>query len=246
VEESFYDTLHEVQERHWWYVARREILETVLRRVHDAGVPEGTLYDLGCGVGANLPVLEKFGPTLGIDSSATAVAHCHERGHLNVRQSDIGSLRDLPAESGSVVVLADVIEHLDDDSGCLEAAHRLLKPGGALVVTVPAFMFLWSGVDELSHHRRRYTDTKLREVVSQHFTLEWSSYFNTILFGSVVAVRMMERLLGRDGSDEATIPHPLVNDALRRVFASEKRWLGRVRLPFGVSVLCVARKPPVA
>jgi SAM-dependent methyltransferase len=205
-------------------------------------VPKGTLYDLGCGVGANLGVLEQFGPTVGVDSSAEAVAYCHERGQANVRQGDIGSLPELPAESGSVVMLADVIEHLDDEHACLRVAHRLLKPGGVLVVTVPAFMFLWSALDEIAHHRRRYTERDLRQVVSRHFTLEWSTYFNTLLFGSVLAGRLLEGLLRRDGTDQTRLPPPPVNEVLKRVFASEARWLGRVRFPFGVSVLCVARK----
>ena len=146
-------------------------------------MPQGTLYDLGCGVGANLPVLEKFGPTVGVDMSQDAVAFCHERGHANVVRADLDHLQGLEPGSGSVVVLADVIEHLDDEHPCLAAAHRALAPNGALIVTVPAYQFLWSPADDLSHHKRRYTATSLRRVLEPLFAIEHVTYFNTLLFG---------------------------------------------------------------
>lgn len=242
MEKLVHDKLHDAQERHWWYAARREILTSVLERVQADGVPEGKLYDLGCGVGANLSVLERFGPTVGIDTSAEAVEYCRMRGHPNVECCDLDRLEGLPDGSGSIALLADVIEHLDDEDPCLRAAHRLLKPGGVLVVTVPAFMFLWSGLDEIAHHRRRYTESQLRQVLLRHFEIDWSSYFNTFLFPSVLAGRLLERTLGRDGTDETHVPPTPVNAALKGIFASEAGLLGRVRLPFGVSVLAVARK----
>jgi SAM-dependent methyltransferase len=242
VESDYYGVLHGVQQRHWWYVARRRILGAVIQQVFESGVPEGVLYDLGCGVGANLPLLERFGRVHGVDSAPEAIQFCAERGHHNVTRHDLDSLEGLPEQSASLVLLADVIEHLDDEAPCLQAAERLLKPGGVIVITVPAFMFLWSPADELSHHRRRYTEPELRKLVSRWFDVERSSYFNTFLFGTVLAGRLAQRVLSRSGHDEAALPPAPVNALLTRVFAAEVPLVTRMRLPFGVSVLCVGRK----
>jgi SAM-dependent methyltransferase len=242
VDRQYYATLNSVQAHHWWYTARRRILEGVLQRVRDQGLPDGTLYDLGCGVGANLPVLEKFGPTVGVDMSEEAVTFCHERGHANVVRADLDHLQGLEPGSGKVVVLADVIEHLDDERDCLQAAHRALAPGGALIVTVPAYMFLWSPADDINHHRRRYTASSLRRTLEPLFAIEHLTYFNTLLFGLVLAGRIGEKLLRRGGDDMAKIPAEPWNSALTAIFGSETHLIPRYRLPFGVSILCVCRK----
>jgi SAM-dependent methyltransferase len=243
VDTDYYTTLDSVQERHWWYTARRSILEKVLQRVYGEGVPKGTLYDLGCGVGANLPVLEKFGPTMGVDMSAEAVEFCRRRGRDNVTQANLNVLEGIPEGSGSVVVLADVIEHLDDERPCLDAAYRALAPGGALIVTVPAYMFLWGPSDELNHHKRRYTADLLRSVIEPAFRIEHLTYFNTLLFGLVAAGRMAEILFKRGGDDTAKLPPTALNQTLATVFGLEAGIVPQRRLPFGVSLLCVARKP---
>jgi SAM-dependent methyltransferase len=239
---NYYATLDASQERHWWYAARRTILEQVLQRVFDAGVPSGTLYDLGCGVGANLEVLEKFGPTIGVDTSPEAIEFCTKKGMTNVIRADLNRLDGIPDESGSVVVLADVIEHLDDERPCLEASRRALRPRGALIVTVPAYMFLWSPADDLNHHHRRYTAGTLRQVIEPLFTIEHLTYFNTLLFAPVLGGRVLEKILNRGGDDMAHVPREPVNAILRQVFALESKIVPRMRLPFGVSLLCIARK----
>jgi SAM-dependent methyltransferase len=243
VDTDYYTTLDSVQERHWWYAARRTILERVLERVHAEGAPPGKLYDLGCGVGANLPVLEKFGPTMGVDMSSEAIEFCHRRGRTNVTQANLNTLQGIEDESGSVVVLADVIEHLEDERPCLQAAHRALAPGGALIITVPAYMFLWGPSDELNHHKRRYTAGSLRRVIEPLFRIEHLTYFNTLLFGLVAAGRAAEVLLRRGGDDTAKLPPAPLNRALELIFRSESAVVPQRRLPFGVSLLCVARKP---
>jgi len=240
---NYYSTLDSVQERHWWYAARRTILERVLQQVYAQGVPPGKLYDLGCGVGANLPVLEKFGPTVGVDMSPEAIEFCQRRGRSNVALADLNLLQGIDDASGSVVVLADVIEHLDDEQPCLRAAHRALAPGGALIVTVPAYMFLWSPADDLNHHKRRYTAPRLRDVIEPLFRIEHLTYFNTLLFGLIVAGRIGEKVLKRSGDDTAKLPPAALNLALEKIFRAESHVVPRLKLPFGNSVLCVARKP---
>lgn len=242
MERQVYEALDAVQDVHWWYSARRRILSRVLERLFEQGLPSGTLYDLGCGVGANLPVLEKFGPTLGVDMSPAAIEYCQQKGRRNVVRADLNLLQGIPDGSGSVVVLADVIEHLEDEQPCLEAAHRALAPGGALIVTVPAYRFLWSPADDIAHHHRRYTAGGLRRVLEPRFTVEHMSYFNTLLFGLVLAGRVGEKVFRRSGGDMANVPPGPVNAALDKIFGAEAALVPRLTLPFGVSVLSVARK----
>lgn len=239
---ALYPTLHQNQERHWWYAARRAILTAVLEELHARGLPPGTLYDLGCGVGANLPLLERFGPTVGVDMSDEAVEFCKIRGHDNVVRADLNQLEGLESGSGRVVMLADVIEHLDDETPCLRAARRLLAPGGALLVTVPACPFLWGPSDEVAQHRRRYTEKSLRAVIEPLFDIERTTYFNTFLFGAVAAGRVLERVLSRPGYAGVSVPPEPVNGVLRSIFAAEAPLVPKVHLPIGVSLLCVARK----
>jgi SAM-dependent methyltransferase len=239
---KYYAFLDGIQERHWWYAARRTILECVLQRITEDGLPEGKLYDLGCGVGANLSVLEKFGPTLGVDLSPEAIEFCRKRGRTNVALANLNDLEVLPDNSGSVAMLADVVEHLDDPLPCLEAAHRALKPGGALLVTVPAYMFLWGPSDVVAHHKRRYTADKLRQLLEPLFEIEHITYFNTLLFGLIAAGRFGELLLRRSGADGAKLPPAFVNATLEAIFRTEASVVPRRTLPFGVSLLGVARK----
>lgn len=237
-----YSHINEAQRDHWWYAARRTILDRVLSQVHAEGLPQGTLLDLGCGVGANLPVLEKYGKALGVDMSPEAVEFCKAQGMENVTRADLDHLEGVPANSASVVLLADVIEHLDDEGPCLDAAFGALAPGGALIVTVPAFMFLWSPADDFAHHRRRYTAPELEKVIARRFDIQHLTYFNTFLFGLVLAGRGMEKLLNRQGDDTYSVPPSPVNQVLKSIFAAESLVVPRRRLPFGVSLLCVARK----
>ncbi len=242
MDSRYYTVLHHAQQQHWWYAARRKILASVIESIARDGLPEGKIYDLGCGVGANLDVLGRFGEVVGVDGSPEAVRFCHERGYTSVRQEDLDALSGIQDGAAKLVVLADVIEHLDDEGPCLAAAHRLLARGGALLVTVPAYEWLWSPADDLNHHRRRYTAGQLERVIARRFRVERVTYFNTLLFGTVLAGRAVEKVLGRGGDDAAHVPPAAVNRTLETIFAAEAGLLSRVRLPFGVSILCVARK----
>lgn len=241
-----YEMMAQSEERHWWWSGRRVILRSVLRDLYARGLPPGRLYDLGCGVGSNLGVLGEFGEALGVDGSELAVRAARARGRNNVEFANLAAGRSAldayPAGSGAVVLLADVLEHLDDEYDALAMAERLLAPGGALVITVPAFPFLWSASDEFNHHRRRYTRATLARAVRPLFELERLSYFNFWLFGPIAIARVLSTLARRPGHEEIGLPPAPINHLLRGILSSESALLARTDLPFGVSLLCVARK----
>jgi SAM-dependent methyltransferase len=239
MEETLHQEYARVGDRHWWFRGRRAIFAAIFDTIA-AGEADRRrrLLDVGCGTGDVLSVLKAYGEVHAIDVSEVAVQYCRERygPTVDVRLGRVPE--DVPQDASFDVVTAfDVIEHLDDDVLGLTALRGALKPGGWLVCTVPAFDFLWTGHDVANHHRRRYRAPLLRErVASAGFTVDRVTYFNTLLFPAAVAVRRL-----RPQQHHMRVPPAWLNAALARVFASERHWVNRRSLPFGLSLLVVAR-----
>jgi len=234
-----YAAAHAEEDRaHWWFVGRRAvILAEMARRLPTR---PGRLAELGCGSGGMLEALARFGTVVGVETDPALRERARERG-LDVRA---GTLPDgIPLEMGrwDAVGLFDVLEHVADDAAALVACRRLLAPGGRLFVTVPAYAWLWSRHDELLGHRRRYTAGALRRAaVDAGFRVERLTYFNTLLAPPIIAVRLARAALRRSGHDLVR-PGPLLNRVLAACFAAEAPLLRWTSLPFGISVLLVAR-----
>jgi SAM-dependent methyltransferase len=246
MDEVLHHQFSEIEGDHWWFQGRRRIVASVLRRYLPSGPGGRRIFDVGCGSGEMVDMLREFGTVSAIDPSADAVAHCRERFGAEV-QVDIGLVPDdLPGPGAVDVVTAfDVVEHLDDDLGALRRINALLPPNGTLVVTVPALQLLWGPHDVLNHHRRRYTRARLRaQLETAGFSIERISYFNTVLFPVVAAVRLARRLRphpSREGASDFTMPSPLVNRVLLGLLSSEAALLRVASLPIGVSIVAVAR-----
>lgn len=241
----------ELEESHWWFVGRRSIVLSALERglEHKKGL---NILDAGCGGGATLASLSRYGCAQGMELSEEAVDYARQRG----REVSRGSIESAPfASEGFDLALAlDVIEHVPDDLAALGELYRVLRPGGSVLVTVPAFEALWSAHDVANGHYRRYTLPGLRErVETSGFEVVNATYFNALLFPPILAVRRIKNLLRsserssecsseKGESDIAELPRPL-NGLLAGIFSSEARLVGRYRPPFGVSALCLARKP---
>lgn len=236
----------DVEDRHWWWSGRRAILGAVVDDLAARGLPPGVLYDLGCGVGSNLAVLARHGEVVGVDGSRELVEAAQARGRAAVRHADLeadgDALRAYPEGSAALVLMADVLEHLDDEAAALRQVVRLLAPGGAFVATVPALPALWGPSDEWNHHRRRYTRSSLRAAVAPHLGIERLTYFNTLLLPPIALGRALSRAARRPGGEEVGLPPAPVNALLTRLFSAERHLLSRRDLPLGVSLLCVARK----
>jgi SAM-dependent methyltransferase len=233
---------HRVEDRHWWYRGRRRVLD---RAIADLELPPGArILDAGCGSGRNMVDLVRYGQATGVELSDTSVALARAR---QVGEVVEGSVMDMPfaADSFDLAVCLDVIEHLQDDHGALRELRRVLAPGGALLVTVPAYQRLWSGHDEVNHHQRRYDRRTLLATAEQAgWRCTCSSYFNSLLLPVAVALRALDRLHARatESSLDLWVPPAPLNWLLQQPLNLEAAAIGRRRqIPAGLSLLAVFR-----
>jgi SAM-dependent methyltransferase len=245
VKREFYAEYYEIEDRHWWFIGRRRIFLALLDRHLGPGNGSRRVLDIGCGTGAMLGYLSRYGEAEGVDADPEAVRFCRERGVERVRLVEPGPL---PHEPGTfdLVTALDVIEHVNDDTGLLCEMARVLRSGGTVLVSVPAYRWMWGPQDEIARHKRRYVAGELRECVAgAGLGLRRLSYFNTLLFPAIAAVRVLRPY--RPGSSDLRSDFELtapgrINDLLARAFSLEARVVPRVSLPFGVSILALATK----
>jgi SAM-dependent methyltransferase len=239
MERAVYDAMAELDQRHWWYRARREVIAALIRR--RACPPAGArLLEIGCGTGHNLAMLGEFGSVdaLELDEEARNVAE--KRLGRPVMSSPLPELDGVPEAHYDLVGAFDVVEHIDDDEAALGSISRCIKSGGRLVLTVPAHQWMWSAHDVANHHQRRYSKKHLKQLIDRSpLRLEAIGYFNSLLFPVAVVERLASKLTGKEDADLSLPPAP-INHALERVFAAERRLIGRVPLPPGLSLFAVA------
>ncbi len=234
----------EVDEHHWWYRGRRRVILAELERLP---LPAGaSVLDAGCGSGRTLQELTRFGEVTGIELDPDAAGLARSRGHGEVR---VGRLEELPWEDGSfdLITCLDVIEHTADDRLTLRELRRVTRPGGFLLVTVPAYQALWSLHDEANHHYRRYGRRSLRSAAQDAgWSVQRVTSFNSLLLAPAAAVRLAQRRVGthRGYTNDLALGPAWLNDVLERPLALEARWLARGgTLPAGLSLLAVLANP---
>lgn len=243
MQQHTYAITYEEEHKHWWFVGRRRIIAAFVASIcRNLNVERPHILDVGCGTGANLELLSEFGDAEGVDVSTQAIEFCRLRGLEHVQ---LGAAERLPNEDASfdLVTALDVVEHLDDDVAGLKEMRRVLRPDGRLLLFVPAFMFLWGVQDDVSNHRRRYTRAELRgAVVAAGFEVERLTYANLMFFAPTLLGRAVMRITGLRPASEANINIAALNGALGQVLGAERHFLRHANLPFGVSLICVARR----
>jgi len=232
--------------RHWWFVGRRRIIASVLEDLLGAR-KDLRILDIGCGTGGMLPLLGAYGRVTGIDPAEAAIRYSKQRYASMAELLQVDFPREIPPGRGyDLITLFDVLEHLDDDGRALEAASSLLRPGGWLLITVPALRSLWSPHDDINQHRRRYLRQELKDrIEGAGFYLERLSYYNSLLFPAIFGARLLTRRLARTGDrrSDFRIGNNWINSRLADLFGAERHLLRRCNLPLGVSLIAIASRP---
>jgi SAM-dependent methyltransferase len=246
MDERLMQAMLDVDERHWWYRGRRRIIRAELARL--TLPPHARVLDAGCGSGRTLEELRGLGEVSGIELSPDAAAVARSRGDFDVR---IGRLEELPWDEDTfdLITCLDVIEHTPDDRMTLRELRRVCRPGGFLLVTVPAYQSLWSTHDVANHHYRRYSRPRLRAAaLDAGWRLRRVTSFNGLLLGPAAAVRLAQRRRLRqadpDYKPDLRLGPEWLNAVLEQPLTLEARWLARGRtIPAGLSLLAVLENP---
>jgi SAM-dependent methyltransferase len=241
MDDSLYEEMAGLQSAHWWYRARRRILASEIARM--GLLSNANILEAGCGPGGNLAMLAKFGTVAAIEPYQPARQVAAD---LNIADVQLAGLPGpLPFERKFDLIAAfDVIEHIREDLAALKSLRSAMAPKGWLLLTVPAYQWLWSQHDVRNHHQRRYTRTNFcRLVEAAGFEVKRSSYFNSHLFPVIAGVRLAQKAFGSNGASNETMPSQAINKILESIFAFERWPLSLMNYPFGVSIMLSARVP---
>lgn len=238
MERAVFERMAEQDQVHWWYVARRRILADLIRREVDLPA-DARILEIGCGTGHNFEVLRGFGRLDAIEVDAEARALASQRlGHA-VGAAPLPELAGIPDGAYHLIALLDVLEHVDHRPESLRSIAARLAPGGRILVTVPAYQWMWSAHDVAHHHKLRYSRKSLRrDAEAAGLKVRRIGYFNSLLFPIAAAVRLAGKALGKTESDDKIPPGPL-NALFTAIFGLERHLIGRVPLPAGVSLFAL-------
>lgn len=253
MDDGRFGAMARVEHDHWWFRAKRDLVAGLVERVRTSGGTEGQgpALDVGCGTGEFLNTLAGIGyrPVVGTDASATALDFAEDSsGASGSPAGAVAEQLPFPDETFALVTSLDVIEHLDDDVLALREYRRVTRPGGVLVIAVPAYRWAWSDHDVALGHRRRYTASALVDAATRAgLDVDHVTYYHAWLVPLALLLRKTPLgRLQRGNAEEASFVNPTVNRLLTTLTAVERRVAVRVRVPLGLSVLIVAHRPSAA
>jgi ubiquinone/menaquinone biosynthesis C-methylase UbiE len=243
MDKNFYKNYSTFESKHWWSLGRRQILVHLLFRYLKS---KSVFLDIGCGIGMWMKEWEDRSTIFGIDKYYPFLEKCRSN---NLEKVICGLMQRLPFKNNSFdcITLLDVLEHVDDENIVLKEIQRIAKPNAVVLITVPALSFLWGNQDIINHHKRRYTIGQINSLMQNHgFLIKKISYYNTILFPVIFAIRTFRRLIlfqsksVRDLKSDFEIFNSFGNRLLKNIFSVERYILQYFDLPIGVSIICIA------
>lgn len=241
MEERLFHQMAELEEIHWWFRGRRAILDHLLSRLPLP--PDADILEAGCGTGGNLAMLSRYGAVHAMELDETSLRYAQARGIGTVRPGSLPDQVPFGDRRFDLIAVLDVLEHVERDGDAVASLCARLKEGGWLLVTVPAFQFLY-GAHDLSHrHFRRYRRGGMEALLAGNgLEIRLLSYFNTFLFPVVAAARLAQKLVRFGGDDLGRSRPGAVNEGLALLFGLERHLLSLGSLPFGVSLVALCRK----
>ncbi len=247
MEKSIYELVDQVQETHWWWLGRQRIIKNVIEHYCNLDKPLN-IADVGSGYGANIPLLENYGPITALEMHQEALDKIKAKWPTDKVKAVQWKSPEPSSDRFDLMLLADVLEHIPDDKEAVDWMWNHLKPGGKVVITVPAHQFLWTEMDDVCHHFRRYSRPQLAKLFSDRFEINYCSYYNTTLFpvklAFVALANTLRKILPKrpkqSYSDE---PTKLINIIFRTILYLEAKIMPKVELPYGCSLIILATRP---
>lgn len=239
MQKPLYKDLYDQEETHWWHIAKRKNVVMFAKNYLKTKNP--IILDIGCGAGKNIEAFSEIGNVWGIDMSTEAIKYCQKRGLKKIKKST-AEKTGFPNNKFDLITMLDVLEHTDDKA-TLKEVKRILKPKGLVIITVPAYKFLWSKWDEILHHKRRYTKYALnKELQKNGFDILKISYTNSFLLPAWLIIRPLKSLLkSNDYTSDFEIVTPFINSACSILANIERYFVQKEMVPFGLSLITVAR-----
>jgi SAM-dependent methyltransferase len=239
MERQAYSEMAEMENKLWWYISRRHIIQKIL----DAFVVKKTsqnILEIGCGPGGNLPSLSEYGKLHAVEHDAAMRDLAAEKNLCPIQAATLPN--PLPFDCQfDLIAMFDVLEHIEDQLGTLTTIKQSITRNGILAISVPAYMFLWSPHDDAVHHKIRYTIGNLRQILeSAGFEILYSSYFNTLLFPLILVFRLLRRWFSQDNQSDIKLPNPVLNKIFTIIFGLEKFFLPKFKFPCGLSIIVIA------
>jgi len=235
--------LSDLETTYWWHVGRNHIIDKQVQKISGSR-SDLNILNVGSGTGGTVQVLEKSGNVINVDVSKEALEFLRKRGYKGKLLK--GGALPIAEKSVDLLAALDVLEHIEDDDGALKDWLRVLKPGGAMILTVPAYQWLWSQHDVINSHYRRYVRRVLRKkLINAGFEIEKSSYAIVFSFPLVVLARFISKAKKVDIDNYSSfvgVP-PFLNSFFIKLLKAEASSHQIVNYPFGTSILCICRKP---
>ena len=242
MENKIFQKMLKLESSHWWFVARRKIIQ---KAINNLDLPRNIrILDAGCGNGDNLSLLSTFGDLVAFEKNEYALKTAKSKKIGEIYKAELpDKLPNTVKTNFDLIVLLDVLEHIDDDSKSLTTVRKLMNNKGIILITVPAFQWLWSEHDVIHHHKRRYSKSELREKLdSSGFRIKYISYFNTLLFPFALVERIGRKIFSPSNPEILELPNNKINFLLEKIFSLEAIFMNKISLPFGLSLVAIAEK----
>jgi 2-polyprenyl-3-methyl-5-hydroxy-6-metoxy-1,4-benzoquinol methylase len=239
---DLYKDIADKENSHWWHKAKRELAKRLSAKYTNKLTSDNKVLDVGCGTGLILESLGTKAKLYGIDSQQEALAICRSKGLKNVKKDDAQNMK-FKSNQFDLVTMFDVLEHTDEKKTISEV-NRILKKDGIVFITVPAYQWMWSSWDEILKHHKRYTKEDLENLLEKNdFKIIKLSYFYTLIFIPAAIVRKLKSVFSKNGyTSDFALPPSLINQTLLNISKVEMEILLNSSLPFGLSVVAVAKK----
>lgn len=241
MQKYLYGDLYDLEESHWWHMSKRRV---VINCIQNYLKKKNTkILDIGCGTGKNLEGLKKFGMAYGLDNSKEAIAFCKKRGLKNLK---LGKAEKIPFKSNSfnIITLLDLLEHTDDNK-TLQEVYRVLEKNGLLIITVPAFSWLWSDWDKVLHHKKRYNKNDVINILKKNnFTVVYITYLYSFLVLPALIIRRIKQKFSqkKEYTSDFRLSNNFLNWIMNYLTKIEFQIAQKVPIPIGTSILIVAKK----